>query len=70
MTASVLAIALGASLGALLRWCLSFTFNPFFPTIPPGYACSESHQRIFHGDIHRGHAIFPLCPSRSTRYWS
>jgi CrcB protein len=36
MTASVLAIALGASLGALLRWYLSFTFNSIFPTIPLG----------------------------------
>lgn len=33
---SLLAIALGASLGAILRWILGMTFNALFPTIPPG----------------------------------
>ncbi|MFT4173505.1 MAG: fluoride efflux transporter CrcB [Rhodocyclaceae bacterium] len=33
---SVLAICLGASMGALLRWILGMSFNSLFPAIPPG----------------------------------
>lgn len=33
---SLLAIALGASLGAILRWGLGMAFNTLFPAIPPG----------------------------------
>jgi len=33
---SVLAISVGASLGALLRWWLGLALNSLFPTIPPG----------------------------------
>lgn len=36
MWKSVIAIALGAALGALLRWQLGARFNSIFPTIPPG----------------------------------
>ena len=36
MLASVLAISLGASLGALLRWVLANQFNPVFPALPLG----------------------------------
>ncbi|MCY1265581.1 putative fluoride ion transporter CrcB [compost metagenome] len=36
MLKSVIAIALGASLGALLRWVLGMQLNALFPTIPPG----------------------------------
>ncbi|MEL7941562.1 MULTISPECIES: fluoride efflux transporter CrcB [Pseudomonas] len=36
MLKSILAIALGASLGALLRWFLGLQLNALFPTIPPG----------------------------------
>jgi CrcB protein len=36
MLASVLAIAAGASLGALLRWVLANQFNPLFPALPLG----------------------------------
>jgi len=36
MWKSILAIALGAALGALLRWQLGSRLNSFFPTIPPG----------------------------------
>jgi CrcB protein len=36
MLLSVLAISLGASLGALLRWALSLGFNHLFPSLPPG----------------------------------
>jgi CrcB protein len=33
---SIIAIALGSSLGALLRWTLSVNFNLRFTAIPPG----------------------------------
>ena len=36
MWKSILAIALGAALGALLRWQLGTKLNAIFPTIPPG----------------------------------
>ncbi len=36
MLKSVMAICVGASLGALLRWWLGLTLNGLFPTIPPG----------------------------------
>jgi len=36
MWKSILAIAIGAALGALLRWQLGARLNSIFPTIPPG----------------------------------
>lgn len=36
MLYSVLAISLGAAIGALSRWLLGLGFNALFPTIPPG----------------------------------
>lgn len=36
MWKSVIAICVGASLGALLRWWLGAQLNSLFPTIPPG----------------------------------
>ena len=36
MWKSVFAIALGAALGAVLRWQLGMRLNSLFPTIPPG----------------------------------
>ena len=36
MWKSILAISLGAALGALLRWVLGAKLNSLFPTIPPG----------------------------------
>jgi fluoride exporter len=33
---SIIAIFIGAGLGALLRWWLGLTFNSYFPSIPPG----------------------------------
>jgi len=36
MWKSILAVALGAALGALLRWQLGAKFNSVFPTVPPG----------------------------------
>jgi CrcB protein len=36
MLKSLLVIAIGASLGAWLRWLLGMNLNALFPTIPPG----------------------------------
>lgn len=36
MWTSVLAVAVGAALGALLRWLLSIWLNALLPEIPPG----------------------------------
>ena len=36
MLKSIIAISMGASLGALLRWVLSLSLNSYFPEIPPG----------------------------------
>ncbi|MCM2311600.1 MAG: fluoride efflux transporter CrcB [Steroidobacteraceae bacterium] len=36
MIKSILAISIGASLGALLRWWLGLVLNGLFPTVPPG----------------------------------
>lgn len=36
MLLSLLAISIGASLGAILRWGLGMALNATFPTIPPG----------------------------------
>jgi CrcB protein len=33
---SIIAIVVGAGLGALLRWWLGLTLNSYFPSIPPG----------------------------------
>jgi len=36
MWKSVIAVSVGASLGALLRWWLGAKLNGYFPNIPPG----------------------------------
>jgi len=36
MWRSIVAISVGASLGALLRWWLGTALNSYFPSIPPG----------------------------------
>lgn len=36
MIRSLLAVCIGASLGAVLRWGLGAAFNAMFPTVPPG----------------------------------
>ena len=36
MWKAIIAICLGSSLGALLRWWLGLLLNPHFPSIPPG----------------------------------
>lgn len=41
MLKSIIAISVGASLGALLRWWLGLTLNSYFPTIPLGTLVSN-----------------------------
>jgi CrcB protein len=36
VTLSILAVAIGAALGALLRWVLGSRLNALFPALPPG----------------------------------
>lgn len=36
MLMSIIVIAVGAALGALLRWYLAVRFNQMFPQLPPG----------------------------------
>jgi CrcB protein len=36
MFQSILAISIGASAGAVLRWLLGVALNSLFPTVPPG----------------------------------
>ena len=36
MWRAIVAVSVGASLGALLRWWLGMSLNPHFPPIPPG----------------------------------
>lgn len=36
MSKAIIAISLGAALGALLRWWLGTRLNAYFPTMPPG----------------------------------
>jgi len=36
MWKAIVAISVGASLGALLRWWLGTLLNAYFPTVPPG----------------------------------
>jgi len=41
MWKSVVAVCIGASVGALLRWALSAQLNSLFPAIPPGTLVSN-----------------------------
>ncbi len=41
MWKSIVAVAVGAALGALMRWWLSARLNAFFPTLPPGTLASN-----------------------------
>ena len=36
MSTAVLAIGLGAALGAVLRWLLGLWLNALWPSVPPG----------------------------------
>ena len=63
MWKSILAIALGAVLGALLRWQLGAKFNSLFPTIPPGTLVANLIGAYVIG---LGIAFFGFCGSLTT----
>lgn len=46
---SILAISVGASLGALLRWVLGMWLNPVFPTVPLGTLAANLIGGLFVG---------------------
>lgn len=53
MLKSLLVIAVGASLGAWLRWLLGMKLNALFPTIPPTITLS-GEQRLDAGNTASG----------------
>ncbi|AWZ91725.1 hypothetical protein CSC46_4999 [Pseudomonas aeruginosa] len=55
MWKSILAIALGAALGALLRWFLGLKLNSLLPSIPPRHAAGQPDRRLCH---RRGDCLF------------
>jgi membrane protein YqaA with SNARE-associated domain len=65
MWKSVFAIALGATLGALLRWLLGLKLNSLFPTIPPRHPGSQSDRWLCDWPGHR----FLLCIAKPSLAW-
>ena len=62
---SLIAIALGAILGALLRWLLGVRFNQHFPAIPPGTLIANLIGAYVIGV---GIAYFALVPTLSPAW--
>ena len=58
MWKSILAIALGAALGALLRWFLGLKLNSLLPSIPPGTLLAKQ-QDWAHGGSGEGRGKVP-----------
>ena len=48
MWKSLLAVAVGSALGALLRWSLGMKLNGLLPGVPPGTLAGESGGRLRH----------------------
>ena len=65
MWKSILAIAVGAALGALLRWVLGTKLNSLFPTIPPGTLAANLIGAYVIG---LGIAFFAAMPSLSPEW--
>jgi CrcB protein len=63
---AVIAVALGASIGALLRWSLGMLLNPIFPTIPLGTLFANLIGGFLMG-IFMGLVIHPLFFSDNSR---
>ena len=59
---SILAISLGASLGALLRWWLSGALNSPFPAIPPGTLAANLIGGYIVGIAVAGFATYTAVP--------
>ena len=62
MWKSIVAICVGASLGALLRWWLGMRLNSFFPTIPPGTVAANLIGGYIIGGAIAFFAAFPALP--------
>jgi CrcB protein len=65
MLNTVLAISVGAALGALLRWLLSTSLNALFPALPPGTLLSNLVGGYLVGVAA---AMFVLHPGVSTEW--
>lgn len=65
MWKSIVAITLGAALGALLRWGLGGKLNSLFPTIPPGTLTANLIGAYVVG---AGIAFFATCPAISPEW--
>jgi CrcB protein len=62
MWKSIVAICVGASLGALLRWWLGMRLNSFFPAIPPGTVAANLIGGYIIGAGIAFFAAFPALP--------
>jgi len=62
MWKSIVAICIGASLGALLRWWLGARLNSHFPTIPPGTLAANLIGGYVIGMAVAFFASFPALP--------
>lgn len=65
MWKSVVAISVGASLGALLRWTLGVQLNSQFPAIPPGTLAANLLGAYIIG---LGVAVFAAFPALPTEW--
>ena len=65
MWKSILAIAVGAAFGALLRWVLGTKLNSAFPTIPPGTLVANLIGAYVIG---LGIAVFAAMPALSPEW--
>jgi CrcB protein len=63
MWKSVVAVAVGAAFGALLRWWLSTKLNAIFPTVPPGTLASNLIGAYVIGAGVAFFAEYPAIPS-------
>jgi CrcB protein len=63
MWKSIVAICVGASLGALLRWWLGTRLNSYFPAIPPGTLVANLIGGYIIGLAIAFFAAFPALPS-------
>lgn len=63
MGKSVVAISVGASLGALLRWWLGERLNALFPALPPGTLAANLIGGYLIGAAVAFFATFPALPA-------
>ena len=59
MWKSIVAICVGASIGALLRWWLGSRFNSYFPAVPPGTLAANLIGGYIIGVAIAFFAVFP-----------